>query len=216
MMGFLCRSTSYGARTSVRCVNESRNEAVWAFALSPCIGNRTRPLRGLKSNAFKDWPVPDPDDLGAYGRGMSAARCRCDASSLLRHGWGEGGVKGTYCPASWTEGTAAASCPQSTGLSAVTPWKQGRPVQGFEPAKLMPRSLPILKGIGLKSALRKNASYPPKMPIRIRPSPAAAVSFPSMPTSPACLGCNLDKQFSQESNWGTGIFGTRRCAMKPR
>ena len=65
--------------------------------------------------------MPDPDDLGAYGRGMSAARCRCDASSLLRHGWGKGGVNGRdLLPSKLARGTAAASC-QSTGLSAVTP-----------------------------------------------------------------------------------------------
>ena len=35
-------------------------------------------------------------------------------------------------------------------------------------------------------------------------------------SSPACRGRDLDKEFSQEFNWGAGIVGTRRCAMKPR
>ena len=82
--------------------------------------------RELQSAAFKDSLGQGPDDLWANGRGLTAARCRCDARSLLRHGRGEGEVNGKDLLSSkLARMTAAASCSQSTGLPAVTPWKQG-------------------------------------------------------------------------------------------
>ena len=74
---------------------------------------------GLKGNAFKDSLRLGPLGLWANGRGLRAACCRCDARSLLRHGWGTMMNEMNFSPASKLAGpTAAASCTQSTGTLA--------------------------------------------------------------------------------------------------